>query len=233
MRYITSSEFGASIISQSACILPIGAYEQHGLHCVLETDCITADYIAERIGNMLNLPVLPTIPFGQSMIHRDFPGTIYVSDRAYECYLRDVFRSIKENGIHDLFLINGHGGNGPVIESVIKSEQTNAFKIHLFHWFDFIDDSLFTKEHRSHAGSMETSVVQAIDSHNIRNHLVEDGKKVENFSGKIQSSIKECTLNGIIGIASGHSSSKGMECIDMCCRKICDEIRRKRGGTNG
>lgn len=32
---------------------------------------------------MLDVPVLPTIPFGRSVIHRDFPGTIYITDETY------------------------------------------------------------------------------------------------------------------------------------------------------
>ena len=99
MRFITSSEFGESIAARYSCILPVGAYEQHGPHCVLETDCITAGYIAEQIGKLLDVPVLPTIPFGRSVIHRDFPGTIYITDETYEHYLRDVFSAIRENAI--------------------------------------------------------------------------------------------------------------------------------------
>ena len=66
---------------------------------ILETDCITTGYIAEQIGKLLDVPVLPTIPFGRSVIHRDFPGTIYITDETYEHYLRDVFSAIQENAI--------------------------------------------------------------------------------------------------------------------------------------
>lgn len=59
----------------------------------------TAGYIAEQIGKLLDVPVLPTIPFGRSVIHRDFPGTIYITDETYEHYLRDVFSAIRENAI--------------------------------------------------------------------------------------------------------------------------------------
>lgn len=233
MRFITSSEFGESIAARYSCILPVGAYEQHGPHCVLETDCITAGYIAEQIGKLLDVPVLPTIPFGRSVIHRDFPGTIYITDETYEHYLRDVFSAIRENAIQYLFIINGHGGNGPVLDRAIEMEHSDRFKIALFNWFEYIDDTLFLKESRSHAGGMETSVIEAIDAHNVRNHLVENGDRVTGFRGRIQNSIKECTTNGVIGIATNHSPAKGIACINMCCAKICGEIYRKWGLSNG
>ena len=120
-----------------------------------------------------------------------------------------------------------------MLDRAIEMEHSDRFKIALFNWFDYIDDALFLKESRSHAGGMETSVIEAIDAHNVRNHLVENGDRVTGFRGRIQNSIKECTTNGVIGIATNHSPAKGIACINMCCAKICGEIYRKWGLSNG
>ena len=224
---VTSIEFAQMIETHKTCILPTGAYEQHGPHCVLETDCLTAEYIADRIGQMLNVPVLPVIPFGRSAIHRCFPGTVYISDAVYELFLCDTFRSISESGITNLLIINGHGGNDPIIRnaiSAITKESKDLFRANLFNWFEYIDDTIFTPVHRSHAGSMETSVIEYIAPSNIRPDMVVNGERNPQYDGLIQSLITECTLNGVIGRANEHSREKGLACVDLCCRRIIEEI---------
>lgn len=49
MNNLTSKEFENQVNKQSACILPVGAYEQHGPHDILETDFVIADYMAKKI----------------------------------------------------------------------------------------------------------------------------------------------------------------------------------------
>ena len=58
-------------------ILPVGSTEQHGPHCPLGTDHITAEAVAVTIGDRVGLPVLPVVAVGVSSHHRQFPGTLW------------------------------------------------------------------------------------------------------------------------------------------------------------
>ena len=50
-----------------------------------------------------------------------------------------------------------------MLDRAIEMEHSDRFKIALFNWFDYIDDTLFLKESRSHAGGRRGRACQPID----------------------------------------------------------------------
>ena len=73
---VLTKEFEKQVCKQFACILPVGAYEQHEPHDILETDFVIADYLAKKIGQIVELPVLPTVPYGISYVHKSLKWKI-------------------------------------------------------------------------------------------------------------------------------------------------------------
>ncbi|WP_373730648.1 creatininase family protein [Bacteroides heparinolyticus] len=231
MKYITSQEFKETIITKKACILPTGSYEQHGGHCVLETDSILAEKIAEIVGKMTNIPVLPVISYGISYIHKSFPGTIYITDTTYISYISDIILSLKNNEVRRLFIINGHGANYNSLLKAVNNYSDEGFKIEIFNWFEFIGEDIFPKKHRSHAGSMETSALAFLNKDFIRSDSVENMVLNEKYNYTKIVDIKECTLNGVIGAADEWSVEKGETIIGVAAGEIAERIRYERDCT--
>jgi creatinine amidohydrolase/Fe(II)-dependent formamide hydrolase-like protein len=64
---------------RTTVLIPVRSLEQHGPHLPLATDAIIAEAVAERAAEKMGVPVAPTIPYGFSIEHIDFPGTASVN----------------------------------------------------------------------------------------------------------------------------------------------------------
>ena len=64
--------------------------------------------------------VAPTIPFSYSEYFRHYPGTITVQPETLRLLLRDVVGSVLDQGFRHVILFNGHNGNGPILQTLIR-----------------------------------------------------------------------------------------------------------------
>ncbi|QCT20188.1 creatininase family protein [Jejubacter calystegiae] len=94
-------------------ILPLGSTEQHA-YLSLCTDHLLASRLATEVGERLNIPVCPGLPFGMAPYFTAFPGTINLQPATYNALINDILDSLYASGFRRIFLINGHGGNSPV-----------------------------------------------------------------------------------------------------------------------
>jgi len=93
-------------------ILPIGAVEQHGHHLPLGTDWYRADGYARRLAEGLgNVLLLPALPYGCSIEHIAFPGTVTLRPGTLAAILEDVVDSLRHHGIKYVVVTSAHGGN--------------------------------------------------------------------------------------------------------------------------
>jgi len=65
----TWDEFPADLAAaQTAAILPVGATEQHGPHLGCGVDTVIADKLASAVAEKLNIPLLPALAYGCSIL---------------------------------------------------------------------------------------------------------------------------------------------------------------------
>jgi creatinine amidohydrolase len=101
-------------------VLGIGAIEQHGRHLPVATDWTQVKEIARRVAIELGALLLPAIPFSMSECHGPMGGTVWLKPATLSAVLRDVARSLHQQGIHKLLVLNGHGGNF-ILEPTIQA----------------------------------------------------------------------------------------------------------------
>jgi creatinine amidohydrolase len=105
-------------------VIPVGATEQHGPHLPLGTDSylVTASVrqAAERVADKIGILVAPTLPFGFSAHHMDFPGTLSVTIPTYVALLTELVECLIQHGLRKILLLNGHGGNHEAIQAVAR-----------------------------------------------------------------------------------------------------------------
>jgi creatinine amidohydrolase/Fe(II)-dependent formamide hydrolase-like protein len=122
--------------------------------------------------------VLPSIPYGVSYHHQDFPGTLSVNPETLARIVYEVGISAARHGITKLVIVNGHGGNLPTLQFAAQMINRDA---HIFTCVDTGETSdadiarLTETAPDLHAGEVETSTTLA-----KRPHLV-DMEKAEAF----------------------------------------------------
>ena len=98
-------------------IVPIGGTEQNGPHMALGKHNVRgralAGKIAAALGHTVVAPVLAYVPEGKispPTAHMRFPGTITISDDAFQATLASAARSFKQHGFKDVVFLGEHGG---------------------------------------------------------------------------------------------------------------------------
>ncbi|MFC4624386.1 creatininase family protein [Daeguia caeni] len=157
--------------SDVIAVLPLGAHEQHGPHLPFETDTIIANGIAARLKAALpaDLPVriLPAEPVGYSIEHLDVPGTKSLAyDEAVEKWIA-IGKTLSDEGIRRLVLLNAHGGNSPLMTIVTTELRVRCNMLAVAtSWTRFgVPDGLIAPGEKSldiHGGFIETSVMLAL-----------------------------------------------------------------------
>ncbi len=116
-EHSTSPEIAAA--RPETAVFGIGAIEQHGRHLPIGTDWIAVSEISRRVALELNALLIPALPFSMSECHGPLEGTVWLKPATLAAVIRDVARSLREQGIRKLLILNGHGGNF-VLEPVIQ-----------------------------------------------------------------------------------------------------------------
>lgn len=172
----TSREFAALDRQNIIAVLPIGAIEQHGPHLPMKVDACTVQNVAQRVAHALpdTSPVLflPPQAICKSDEHINYPGTLTLSAETLTQVLVEIGASVARSGVRKFVLLNGHGGNIPVMDIVTRKLRIDhdmlAFAVN---WFGFgMPEGIYSdieSRHGIHAGDMETSVMLALDPDNV------------------------------------------------------------------
>jgi creatinine amidohydrolase len=109
----------------NAVLIPIGSTEQHGHHLPIEFDHFFATQICEKAAKELLKKgkwavVAPTINYGCSWYHLNFPGTVSLSQKTFMNVVTEVCESIARHGFKNLIIVNGHAGNTPALTTCLN-----------------------------------------------------------------------------------------------------------------
>jgi len=157
----------------SVAVLPVGSFEQHGQYLPLVTDTIVACAIAGAIATRYNLLQLPPVAIACSHEHAGFTGTVSISARTLYQVIRDIADSLEHQGIRQLVLVNGHGGNY-VLGNIVQEANVKDRRMALFPHRDDWDHArkaggLTTSSHEDmHGGELETSILLHVSPDSVR-----------------------------------------------------------------
>jgi creatinine amidohydrolase len=147
----------AAAADTDLAVLPVGSTEQHGPHAPLGTDVLTAEAVAEAGVDAYDgeVVVAPAIPVGVAEEHREFAGTLWVSEETFRDYVRETIASLAHHGWTRVVVVNGHGGNVDALREVCarvtRHDDADAWACT---WFDAVD-----APDMGHAGPVETSLL--------------------------------------------------------------------------
>lgn len=162
---------------KNSVLICVGAIEQHGPHCPLNTDTLLGHYIAIEVAKKMgNALVAPAIHVGVSTHFMDYPGTITVKDDTLISLILDYFDSLERAGFRNMFFIRQHGGNRRAMHIAIreiiayrKDTKARAFYIAPYDYSHVPDtirkkgfNRLYGPQVGLHANIVETSMVLAV-----------------------------------------------------------------------
>ena len=125
---MTWPEIGALDRDRTILALPVGSVEQHGHHMPTGTDTYLAMAVSEAAAAIVgsSVVVLPSPWYGLSAHHMHFPGSITLSPETMMAMVSDIVASVVSHGFYRIAIVNGHGGNGGIID-VLASTLGHRF----------------------------------------------------------------------------------------------------------
>jgi creatinine amidohydrolase len=182
MRFeeLTSPEAAALDRDSTVLVLPLGSVEQHGHHMPLGTDTLLAHAVSLRAAERFagKVLVLPPPWYGFSAHHMAFAGSITLKVETLMAVAEDVVGSLVHHGFRRILIVNGHGGNGPVIDllaATLGHRHYGAARIAALTYFQLARDAIAAlRQSRpggmGHACEFETAMIQ-----HLRPDLVRPG----------------------------------------------------------
>ena len=209
----------AEAVDTDIALLPVGSTEQHGPHAPLGTDALTAQAVADAGADASDREVIvaPPINVGVAEEHRDFAGTLWVSEETFREYVRETIDSLAHHGWDRVVVVNGHGGNvDPLRELCARvSRHGDAYAVP-FTWFDAVD-----APDMGHGGPVETSLLQHSHAGLVREDRLDEATEGgadrwgEWVSGvNLAYDTAEFSENGTVGDPRDGSATRGERLLD-------------------
>lgn len=215
----------------SVLLLPVGSIEQHGHHLPVGTDTLLVDAVTElgasRVADDVPIVVAPPLWAGFSPHHLPFGGTLSLSFDTMREVVEELADTALSNGFDALVLINGHGGNKPLIDAATSTigEAHPDAEIVGVTYFDLAD--AFIEDVRdsetggmAHGGEFETSLLLYLRPDLVRTDRMEapnmdepyDRGTTDLFDGgslSVYRGFDEYSDTGAIGDPTAASAEKG------------------------
>lgn len=125
-EHLKWQDFPAAVeISKGVCVIPMGATEKHGLHLSVGTDNFVVEALARQAAQLEPVVLFPTFRFGQLNNLQHMNGSICLSTRLMLDYLEELCREIARSGFKKILILNGHGGNPPLLNTLTSIIREN------------------------------------------------------------------------------------------------------------
>lgn len=210
--------------------LPVGAFEQHGPHLPLDTDCRCAEYFARVLAEHFNGAVLPVQSIASSLEHTGWRGSFSLRPETLISLVRDIAEDAESQNYKFLVIVNCHGGNFPLgPASRDWNRRDRKLKILL------VDPFFYSYLHKRadrfdiHAGENETSILMHIcgkefplPENTVTGNITALRQKDLNTFG-----VGYLNPNGLPGYPEDASAEKGRTLVKYMTEGIIQEVEER------
>jgi creatinine amidohydrolase len=239
----------AGDLETDLAVVPVGSTEQHGPHAPLGTDVLTAEAVADAGIERVDRDVVraPAIPVGIAEEHRQFPGTMWVSEDTFRAYVGEAVSSLAHHGFDRVVLVNGHGGNVDAIREVGgRLTRDDVAYVVPFTWFESVGDE---RAEMGHGGPLETALLRHLAPELVREERIDEARAgAADGWGEWTSHVNlaydaaEFTDNGVVGDPGEGDAERGKKLLERAAGALARlletvaerDVSRpgRRGGTD-
>jgi creatinine amidohydrolase len=115
LKDMTWVEFGERMKEDPVILIPLGSVEEQGPMAPMG-DFMLTERVAELVAQKSGSIAAPTTPFGYAEYFRCMPGGVQLRAETFCSLLLDICENFLDHGLRRLIILNGHGGNMPLIE---------------------------------------------------------------------------------------------------------------------
>ncbi|MFB6188567.1 MAG: creatininase family protein [Halapricum sp.] len=188
-------------------VLPCGSIEQHSIHLPVSVDTLraenlTRELVAAASERGLSMVRLPTLPYGYSEHHMNYPGTVTLLADTYRNVLEEICASMAAHGVERVAFVNCHGGNrSPMKLAADRAQRDHDIEVYPIHWTNFAREQLQEEfgEDWGHAGDHETSVIELFHPDLVREERKEPQTRKADFEARQYRYFDDITEQGGLG----------------------------------
>lgn len=160
-------------------IIPLGSLESHGRHMPLGTDTLIPERILEIMEEKNDTLIAPVIPYGCTDYLSSFPGTVNLGHDVLYQLLKAIAESLRSHGARRFVVLNGHGGNVPVLDRISLDLYKEGCLLAQMNWWQMVWNLIPDQEGRKpwrggHGGAEETAAILAIDPSLVDQNEIKD-----------------------------------------------------------
>jgi creatinine amidohydrolase len=223
---------------EHVALLPVGATEQHGPHLGCGVDSLIAERLCAAVSERLNVPMLPTLPYGCSIGHsRRWPGTIALDPRILIDVVKQIGSWAYYSGVQRLFIVNGHVTNAAPLRCALEllRAEHDGFMVALIHTAsvsDRVRQAHFADADDWHANDAETSLMQALAPEMIRPALFAEADDPDRTTNSVFAHpVNRTSRNGVTGRPSLASEDKGRQLFAWMVEDLASLVTRGMAET--
>lgn len=219
-------------------LLPAGSIEQHGPHLPLDTDSLTAGFIAQKLAEMtgeFKVVVAPTLRYTYAKPSRVFPGTLSVDGETLIRLARDILRGFLKQGFEKILVLNAHMENTDfLIEGIaLALEGSTSAKTILVNWWEMVGEpdliKIFGPDWKGwvdeHAALVETSLMLFMAPELVRTNQIVDGRRQSQLEFRILPwDIKNFPDSGVFSAVQGAHPEKGQRLLELILNELTGMI---------
>lgn len=174
-------------------LLVTGSIESHGRQNPLGTDLLIPKHITEMIQDRTDILLAPPMPYGCTQFLSDFPGTVDLGHDAYYMVMKQITESLRKHGARHFIVLNGHGGNNPVLDRVGLDLYREGCLMAEVNWWTFVWNLCpgrhgETPWHGGHGAAEETSAMMAVNEDLVDRKELETPSVLSDLSPDIKGS---------------------------------------------
>jgi creatinine amidohydrolase len=231
---LTHGNFKEIASETEVVVMVTGALEAHGKHLPLGTDTILPDSLGSQIAKRTNALVLPAIPFGESWSFDQYDGTISIQSDVLTGYYESVMRAIFKHGFHYVVVLNGHGGNDPILrQAARKATQEGERTVVIVNWWRDLAKSareLVEETPGGHAAEDETSEVMHVRPDLVDMTVAEAHRIETRFTIVSGAYRKDLLPSAVYGDPRKASEEKGKVIMEQAEKELVELINQLEQG---
>jgi creatinine amidohydrolase len=119
LKDFTWVEFRDRLKEKPVILISLGSQEEQGPQAPMG-DFMLTEVITARVAEKADAIAAPIIPYGYADYFRPIPGGVQLTPETFRAVLEEICANFLDHGLDHLVIMNGHGGNYPLIDQSIR-----------------------------------------------------------------------------------------------------------------